>query len=248
MTEDDDLLEEVARNFADRLTTTVYNSVGEGCAPFIAQVANRAAVIKQSPVTGIPLVLGDGSTLTLVARYHCVLDSHGERLRVQASRFAVYFGDEAAGEPMFRYDYDSNGTAGLPKAHLQIGDSPENLRALVALSGEASRRARKRQQEVDAGRRLPRADDLHFPVGGDRFRPALEDVLQFLVEALGVPARRGWLGVLKEGRVDWRERQLASAVRDNAEAAAAALVELGYLVEPPPGGHPPRRIHHLVDP
>lgn len=245
MNDDDALLERVARDFADRLTATVHCSVGDGCAPFVAELANGAAVVKQSPATGIPLALGDGSALTLVAGYHCVLDSHGERLRVQASRFAVYFGDEAAGEPLFRYDYDGNGTLALPRAHLQVGDSGD-LRALVALSGDHSKRARNRQSDVDAGRRMPRADDLHFPVGGDRFRPALEDVLQLLVDALGVPAQAGWRQVLAAGRMDWRERQLASAVRDNPPIAAAALAELGYVVQPPPSGHPRRRMQHLT--
>jgi hypothetical protein len=33
---------------------------------------------------------------------------------------------------------------------------------------------------------------LHFPLGGERFRPCMEDVIQFLVHDCGVDALPGW--------------------------------------------------------
>jgi hypothetical protein len=38
--------------------------------------------------------------------------------------------------------------------------------------------------------------DLHFPVGGSRFRPSLEDVLDMLVRELGVDHEPGWRDAL----------------------------------------------------
>lgn len=74
---------------------------------------------------------------------------------------------------------------------------------------------------------------LHLPVGGERFRPCLEDVLQFLVVDCGVDAHNGWQSVVEAGRERWRLRQLGSAVRDAPDKAAAVLAELGWNVERP---------------
>lgn len=75
---------------------------------------------------------------------------------------------------------------------------------------------------------------LHFPVGGERFRPCLEDLLEFLVTECGVDCREGWQDVVRAGRERWRRRQLASAARDVPDLAARVLTELGWTVAPPP--------------
>ena len=72
---------------------------------------------------------------------------------------------------------------------------------------------------------------LHFPVGGERFRPCLEDFLQFLVEECGVDSVDGWSEVVNRGRQQWRRRQLRSTVRDAQEEAADVLRRLGWSVE-----------------
>jgi hypothetical protein len=74
---------------------------------------------------------------------------------------------------------------------------------------------------------------LHIPVGGERYRPCLEDLLHFLVQECGVDRRDDWLAVVERGREKWRRRQLASAVRDAPAYAATVLEELGWAVQPP---------------
>ncbi len=74
---------------------------------------------------------------------------------------------------------------------------------------------------------------LHLPVGGERFRPCLEDVLQFLVVDCGVDHLDGSRAVVEAGRERWRLRQLGSAVRDAPDKAASVLAELGWKVERP---------------
>lgn len=72
---------------------------------------------------------------------------------------------------------------------------------------------------------------MHFPVGGPRFRPCLEDILAMTHEEFGIDTARGWQKVVNEGRERWRLIQLTSAVRDCPEEAARVLRELEYKVE-----------------
>jgi len=80
---------------------------------------------------------------------------------------------------------------------------------------------------------MPRLADLHFPIGGHRFRPCLEDILQMIWFEFGIDVRDTALGALGEGRVRFRERQLAAAVGDDPDIAALELRRLGYSVESP---------------
>jgi hypothetical protein len=76
---------------------------------------------------------------------------------------------------------------------------------------------------------------VHLPVGGERFRPCLEDFLQLLVVDCGVDSQEGWETAIKDGRESWRRRQLGSAVRDVPSEAVRVLTELGWSCSPPEG-------------
>jgi hypothetical protein len=82
--------------------------------------------------------------------------------------------------------------------------------------------------------------DLHFPVGGSRFRPSLEDVLDMLVRELGVDHQPEWRDALAAGRERWRRVQTAAVVRDAPREAIAALAALGYDVQLRPGYEAPQ--------
>lgn len=246
MTEDDDRrVRRLAEEFATELTQLVHATVGPEAAPFVAMpVSGRRQVwIRQEPATGIQLPLADDSVLVILARFVGRLSASKQHLRIRKSAFEVSYAD-ADGEPMFRYEYDATMTRRFPRAHLQVHES-QNLAALAAVSGDGTRIARQRAARVDRGKRVFRAEDLHFPLGGDRFRPALEDILQFLIEQLGVRAVEGYHDAINAGRRLWRHRQLAAAVGDNAEVAATALEALGYTVRAPVQGHTPARSEHL---
>ena len=87
---------------------------------------------------------------------------------------------------------------------------------------------------MPGGSRAPHdLSSLHLPVGGERFRPCLEDLLQFVVDECGVDHHQGWRTHLEEGRLLWRRRQLASAVRDIPDEAARVLRDLGWTVSAP---------------
>ncbi|MGN6524344.1 MAG: hypothetical protein ACTHMZ_14260 [Actinomycetes bacterium] len=79
---------------------------------------------------------------------------------------------------------------------------------------------------------------LHIPLGGARFRPCLEDFLEFLIHQVGFDAKQPWAEVLAAGRERWRRTQLAASVRDCPEEAARVLVGLGYGIQIPATGEP----------
>jgi hypothetical protein len=84
-----------------------------------------------------------------------------------------------------------------------------------------------------AGKPVPRMEELHFPLGGERFRPCIEDFLLFIdTEKLYTdwadPQR--WRHVLDTSRKEWEIRQAQATVRRFRDAASAELSRLGYTV------------------
>ena len=75
---------------------------------------------------------------------------------------------------------------------------------------------------------------MHFPVGGRRFRPPLEDFLVFLVEECGFDARPGWRTAVAESRARWQSMQARLLAHDRPLDVAAGLRELGWQFQPPP--------------
>jgi hypothetical protein len=99
--------------------------------------------------------------------------------------------------------------------------------------GDSTERAKARRR----GRRAVYLQDLHFPVGGPRFRPALEDILEMLIEEFGVKPVQSVAAARKalaDSREDWRRKQVATVVRDAPSHAAQALRDLDYTAQPQP--------------
>src|SRR6266545_2297303 len=71
---------------------------------------------------------------------------------------------------------------------------------------------------------------LHFPVGGRRFRPCLEDVIEFLIRERLVVKKAGWERVLQASRQDFHDQQLGAAIRYRPETAIRELGQMGYDV------------------
>lgn len=124
------------------------------------------------------------------------LDAEREHLMVQQS-FVGVFGSKDAKHGLFHYDYERDKIDGYPDAHLQVDASSEFFETL-------------NDPKCDQGRPL---GALHFPVGGKRFRPCLEDVIEFLVVERIVQARDGYEKLLEAGRERFRRNQLMAAMR-----------------------------------
>lgn len=181
-------------------------------------------VLEQDGFGTLPLTVDGSHLLDLLLKFNCCLDSSGKFLAVQESWMHVFSkGDRV---PLFRYEYLRNASKSVPVSHLQVhAHRDEFAYALVAADkGRARQRWRKGKP--------PRLQEFHFPLGGHRFRPCLEDVLHALVVEFDVDRADGWKSAVKEGREQWRRLQVRAAVRDAPEVAAEVLRHLGYDVAP----------------
>ncbi|MFE2427249.1 hypothetical protein ACFXJ5_10910 [Streptomyces sp. NPDC059373] len=155
-----------------------------------------------------PLRIGNQKPrLWMDLSFVCHLDAEEEYLMVLSSFFGV-FASESAKDALFHYDYERNKRDDYPDAHLQVAGQEETLAALLP------------------GRPLPK---LHFPVGGKRFRPCLEDVIEFLVREGLAEARDGYKDVLEAGRARFRRNQLRAAMRRSPEIVEDFVREMGLV-------------------
>ena len=115
-------------------------------------------------------------------------------------------------------DFSRDSINEYPAAHLHVsGDRQDDL---TAVCGGADRRETVLR-------------NLHLPVGGKRYRPSLEDVLEFVILEGMADGHEGWQEEVEKHRTDWYERQLRAAVRRDQAAAASVLVSEGWSVAPP---------------
>jgi hypothetical protein len=138
--------------------------------------------------------------------FRLCLDDEQKYLTVRSSFIGVY-AENNDPSCICHFDYERD-KADYPEAHLQVfGNSP----SLEQVSTQAQERGLHR---------------LHFPVGGRRYRPCLEDVIEFLIAERLAPGRPGWQEVVREGREDFRRMQLRAAIRNDALTARQMLAEL----------------------
>ena len=216
--------------FADELNGLIAGVVPGGFDPFVARAAEgrtTLVIVDQGLSKGVSLVAGGEPLLRLTASYRCQWDHTSEFLAVKQSEFALT--TEGSEEPLFRYDFDADCDGKVPAAHLNVHGHRDEI--VFALMGSGHRlRGKTRSVSMVKGQ-IPRLATFHFPLGGHRFRPSLEDVLEIAVREFGIDTRPGWDAHVKAGRASWRDKQLRAAVRDDPETAADALRHLGYAVE-----------------
>lgn len=139
--------------------------------------------------------------------YQVRMDDEQRHLMVHSSYCAV-FSDAALEECLCHFDYERDKPDGYPEAHLQVHGQSHALDAL--------------NRGADSGRPL---EKLHFPVGGRRLRPCLEDMIEFLVVERLTDAREGHEKLLEDGRARFQRNQLKAAMRRNPEVVAEFLRE-----------------------
>lgn len=123
--------------------------------------------------------------------------------------------DAHGNEPIFHYDYEreKDSRDGYTEAHLQIHGQSDRLSRLMGA----------------AGRLRDPMEKLHFPVGGRRYRPSLEDVIEFLIDERLIRSHPHAKSVLTASREEFRDRQLRAAVGFQPEVALDELKKLGYV-------------------
>lgn len=179
-----------------------------------------------SPVEelGIPILVDGQEVFRLIATYECMASEISAFLSVTNSTFKVNV--KGSNIPLFTLDYLRDSGSDVPSAHYNLHGEREDMTA--ALSSAGSKKRGKMKQKMISKGKVPRMGQLHFPVGGDRFRPCLEDILEMLIIEFGVDIRPDALQHLATGRQGWRRMQLRAAVSDDPRSAAAELRRLGY--------------------
>lgn len=204
-------LEGFGRAFASELQDLIRQAFGSSRAVRSVNYRGRT-VVRPGSVKPVAIALryDDRLAAKLNFRYEIGLDSTGAYPAVTMSE--VHLLSAATNRPVLRYEYvwDSKSA---PSAHWHVhGENTEFGRILGVLGPKT------------------RLDALHLPVGGIRFRPALEDIIEFLITDLKFDHERHWRAAVTSGRERWRSTQLAVAVRDSPDLAAEALRQLGYRV------------------
>lgn len=169
----------------------------------------------------ITLVKDQVPVAKLRISFQYTLDTPGHYLAVVRSDFELReLGDRT---PIARLDFMRDAHT-VPASHWNVHAERGSASRLLALgnpahSGEFSK--------------------LHFPVGGSRMRPGLEDFLAFVLHEFKVDKCPGADQAIREGRERWRRKQIATLVRDAPDEACRVLGDLGYTVSEPAGGPKP---------
>lgn len=154
-----------------------------------------------------------GPTIGMVQLdYALGTDRSGKHLAVHSSAFQLR--DSRGKKPIIRVEYARDAHR-VPCSHIHVHAESGLFTQLLASTGHDSPAA---------------VQSVHIPTGGDRFRPCVEDFVEFLISESRVAGREGWRSEIQQGRELWRTMQTAAAVRDRPEVAIKELERLGLNV------------------
>ncbi len=215
-------LEKQVRQFASELSSLLNKTVTDGIRLSAMATAESNVVIgcrvsEKTPRGDlIPIKVKSGRAAVYLHLFHSyTVDKEQKYLTMAKSALILYTaGERKDDNHLVRFDYAREPVANLPQAHMHVSGRRDDLDRIY-LAG--SRKSRK-------------LIDLHFPVGGKRFRPTLEDVIEFMVLEKMVEPRPGWKKVVSEQRSKWNKIQLKHAVQSDPDSAAEALREMGRSV------------------
>lgn len=165
----------------------------------------RSVVDMTVPLTGGPNCKSDDTLAVLTANYKLCVDSYGTHIAVEHSSFVLKAKVDRT--PVIRWDYDRDANR-KPRSHVQV------TAHRGALSHILSRLDHPTPHSIES---------LHIPLGGERFRPCLEDVVEFLIRDCGFEGQKNWKQSVREGRARWRRIQTRAVVRDSPECAVTGL-------------------------
>ncbi|MGV9674577.1 hypothetical protein ACWDSJ_04800 [Nocardia sp. NPDC003482] len=152
------------------------------------------------------------------------LDRAQRHLAVHKSTFQLL--DERGKKPILRIEYVRDAHS-VPCSHVHVHAESGLFTYLLAQTGHPAPAA---------------VQSIHVPTGGDRFRPCVEDFIEFLIRECRLAGRDDWESEVAAGREEWRKMQTAAAVRDRPEVAIAELRKLGLTVLGAPApDRPPAR-------
>ena len=215
-------LKSQARKFAGDLTELLNHTITDGIRLRSYMDRHGRAVIgyevsENNPVGDcLPLTISQRPVRLYLSVLHTLeLDDSGTFLTTNKSSYTLQGTSDAA--PILTYDFVREPPNEFPEAHIHIHGESDVLRRMLS--------AGERDKDKPA--------DLHLPVGGRRFRPCLEDIIEFCILERLVTPRDGWQSALNSSRDEYRDRQLRAVVRRNPATAAEALKRDSWQVSPP---------------
>lgn len=233
-------LQRKAAEFADELTTTV-----EAVLPLVdgrftvlatSKAGRKRVALRQQQRGGFPLTVDGDPLLRLVVTFRLSWNGSLQYLAVEKSEFKIFA--EGSATPLLRFDYLREPAPTVPSAHVNVHAHQDEVVYAMMRAGDSGR-GPDRARSV-AEKRIPSFRELHIPLGGHRFRPCLEDVLQMLLVEFGLDHLPGYQRALDEGRRRYRVQQLRTAATDDLNAVVDLLREMGYVVTAPAGKPRPR--------
>lgn len=218
-------LDSQARRFATETSELLNGTVTDGVRISSLTTPSGARImgagLKKSQPEPSPIPISPSGTKPCVYLYlfHSYgLDPEGLHLTMSSSTLSVYTSEQMEDDQLVvGIDYIREPANRYPGSHMHVSGERSDLDAIYLGDERRSRKLR----------------DLHLPVGGRRFRPSLEDVVEFMVTEDMVAPREGWRQVLDQSRERWFSLQLQAAVRRNQEVAASALRTEGWAVSDP---------------
>lgn len=167
-------------------------------APIAARTADGRALVGVIGLdgdlssTGIPLTIAGQHRLDHKVTYRCVMHRARSVLTVETSEFALHLPSNRS--PVVRLDYVRDRS--WAPSHVQLHAESSAIGHIRAHAGERAETWR-----------------LHLPTGTRRFRPALEDVIEFTIVEFGVDCHDGYAEIIATSRDQWETVQLEAAIR-----------------------------------
>ena len=170
-----------AREFAGELSDLLNHTVADGIRLRSYMDRQGGAVIgyqasEKNPLgDSVPLTTSQApARLYLSILQTLELDDSGTFLTTSKSSYTFEANSDRI--PILTYDFVREPPNDFPEAHIHIHGESDVLRGMLQASG--------REKNKPA--------DFHLPVGGRRFRPCLEDIIEFcILERLVTPAKVG---------------------------------------------------------
>lgn len=172
----------------------------------------------------LPLLSKGKAVIGIKPEYRCTWDSTKRFLAVQSSSFAVHPYAKPGLDPLFRVEYLRGSNGKYPTSHFHVHAHRDEFTHLLGFAAKLD--TRKSAQVNNYLRRGSLLSDFHFPTGGPRFRPCLEDVLEALRVEFDLDVDNSlWQPQLRVAREKWRRIQTAAVVRDCPDEAVRVLID-----------------------
>ena len=220
-------LQDRARLFAKDLSELLNNTVSDGITisatttPNAPQEVLLGCGVGRNNLEPKPIPLSrkrNKANVYLTYMHRCGLDDDDAHLATLISTMNLYTSEEISNESLLLgIDYTRDPKNDFPRAHIHVAGERADLDAIYLGSTRKHRTLRQ----------------LHLPVGGSRYRPTLEDLLEFVIlEEMATPHEK-WEQAIARHRDRWENLQLRAAVRSNPTEAAEELKAAGWQVTAP---------------